>query len=142
MAAIKDLGKTASKFVTNAGTAGPSYSEGVTNPRRSWSAAAKAAEDSYKQGVTLAITRGAFGKGVTTAGDEKYRKGAVEKGSVRFGPGVAAAAGDYQAGFAPYHQIISALTLPPRRARRDPANIQRVTAVAAALGAAKEARSK
>ena len=46
---------------------------------------------------------------------------------------------DYQAGFAPYREAISQVTLPPRGPRRAPQNIQRVQAIVTALSARKEA---
>ena len=142
MAAIKSLDKIASKFVRVASGSAESYREGVSNPRVSWSAAARAAEPNYDQGVTAAIGRKAYGKGVTKAGDQKQLLAAAGKGATRFGPGAAEAGPAYQAGFAPYHSAIGALILPPRRARRDPSNLQRVTAIATRLGQVKEAMSK
>lgn len=142
MAAIKSLETSAQKLVSNAQNAAPAYAEGTASPRRPWAQSAKAAEASYQQGVTKAAAAGSFGKGVSAAGDAKYSKGCSEKGTVRFGPGVAVAADAYKQGFQPYHSIIAGLTLTPRRARRDPANLQRVSQIATALGQAKEARTK
>jgi hypothetical protein len=142
MAAIKDLGKIATKFARVAGASGASYAEGVANPKVSWSAATKAAEANYEQGVSAAIGRKSFGKGVSKAGDQKQMAGAAGKGATRFGPGASEAGPAYQTGFAPYHAAIGALVLPPRRARRDPGNLARVTAVATKLGQVKEQLSK
>jgi hypothetical protein len=142
MAAIKSLDKIAAKFVRVASSSGASYAEGVANPRVSWSAAAKAAEANYEQGVTAAIGRKSFGKGVSKAGDQKQMAGAAGKGATRFGPGAAEGGPAYQTGFGPYHAAIGSLVLPPRRARRDPSNLQRVTAVATKLGQVKEQMSK
>lgn len=142
MAGSKSIDQITSKFVRNAGQAGTSYSEGVASPRRDWATAAKAAESNYDAGVTAAIGRKAFGKGVSRAGSQKQISMSIEKGAVRFGPGVAASAPAYQAGFGPYLSVINSTTLPQRYARRDPRNLQRVTAIATALGAAKEQKSK
>lgn len=142
MAAIKSLDTSANKLISNAQNAGTAYTEGTQNPRRPWAASAAAAEASYSQGVTQAVAKKSFGKGVTAAGDQKHKTGCAEKGSVRFGPGVAAAKNAYVQGFQPYHAAISSLTLTPRRARRDPANLQRVTQIATALGQLKEQSSK
>ena len=43
----------------------------------------------------------------------------------------------YAAGFAPYRDAIERVTLPPRYARRDPRNLERVKAVVNALVEAK-----
>lgn len=142
MAAIKSIDTSANKLVTNAQNAGQAYADGTANPRRPWAASAKAAEASYTQGVQSAVAKGSFGKGVTAAGDAKHAKGCKEKGTVRFGPGVATSKDAYVAGFSPYHAAIAAVTLPPRRARRDPANLARVTAIDTALATLKESRSK
>jgi len=142
MAAIKPLDRITSKFTDVTPARSGEYEAGIRAPRRSWSAATAAAEDSYKAGVAAAAARGAFGKGVKAAGDAKYQKGALEKGVARFGPGVALSGDDYAKGFKPYHDAISRLSLPPRYARRDPRNLQRVAAVATELGKIKESMGK
>jgi hypothetical protein len=138
----KDLASIAEKFATVTPQRADQYTKGVQAPRVDWAQATAASEESYKAGVTAAAVAGRFGKGVRKAGSAKWQKGAIEKGSTRFQTGVALAKDDYQQGFAPYHQVISGLTLPPRFSRRDPRNIARVTAVATALGKAKEAMLK
>jgi hypothetical protein len=40
---------------------------------------------------------------------------------------------DYEKGFAPYRDVIEQTALPPRFPKRDPRNIQRVSAIATAL---------
>jgi hypothetical protein len=109
------------------------YKEGVMNPRTPWAAGAKAAEDRYKAGVTEAANRGAFGKGVTAAGDQKWQQKALAKGPSRFAEGVAISAPDYQAAVQPYLDTIQATALPPRYAKGDPRNVQRVAVLSAAL---------
>jgi len=142
MANVKPLDTIANKFATVTPGRAQQYAEGSQSPRRDWATATKAAEGNYDQGVTAAIGRKAFGKGVTRAGTAKQVQGAVTKGAVRFGPGVSAAGPAYAAGFGPYHQALQGVTLPPRRARRDPSNLQRVAVIAQTLGAVKEQRSK
>lgn len=141
MAQIKDLASIAKKFSEVTPQRAGEYEAGVRNPRVDWAQATAAAEASYKEGVTKAANAGRFGKGVRKAGTAKQQNGALEKGVSRFGPGVSLAKPAFEAGFAPYHQAISATTLPPRYARRDPRNLTRVAAIATALGKVKEAAS-
>jgi len=116
------------------------YRAGVENPRRDWGTATTAAEGAYEMGVTQAIAKKRFGKGVKAAGSEAWQRGAVEKGTQRWGPGVTLAQDKYGRNFAPYRDAIERATLPPRYARRDPRNLERVKAIVNALTAAKEAR--
>ena len=138
MAFIRSIDQIADKWAEVTPMRSGDYAAGIANPRRSWSAATKAAEKAYEDGVTKAISRKSFGKGVTKAGDEKWARKASVNGVRNWGPGVAEAKGDYAAGFAPYHAAIAAVQLPPRYARRDPRNIARVKAVVDALVAKKE----
>ncbi len=114
------------------------YEEGIKNPVRDWSTNAKAASDSWKAGVQSAITRDAFSKGVTAAGTAKWQKGAIEKGLLRWGPGVALAEDAYATGFGPFREAIARTTLPPRFPRRDPRNLERVKAIVESLRQQKE----
>ena len=141
MAFIRSMDQIASKWAEVTPMRSADYAAGVAAPRRSWSAATKAAETSYEAGVQRAISRKAFGKGVTKAGDEKWSRKAVVNGTRNWGPGVAEAKGDYAAGFAPYQAAIAACVLPPRYARRDPRNLARVKAIVDALVAKKESLS-
>jgi len=109
------------------------YIQGVQNPRTSWSQATQAAEKNYEAGVQESIQQKRFGKGVQKAGDGKWQKNAIELGGARFGQGVQAGASNYAQGFAPYQQIIDSTTLPPRYAKGDPRNLDRVKAISSAL---------
>ncbi len=109
------------------------YEAGVRNPRRDWKNETAAAEPRYKEGVTKAAQEGRFGKGVAKAGTSKWQRKAIDVGAARFGPGVAAAGPDYEAGFEPYRATIAGLTLPERYATGDPRNIRRVEVIAKAL---------
>ena len=138
MAFIRSVDQIASKWAEVTPMRTADYAAGIANPRRSWSAATKAAEKAYEEGVTKSIARKAFGKGVGKAGDEKWSRKASTRGVANWGPGVAEAKGDYAAGFGPYQAAIAATVLPPRYARRDPRNLQRVKAIVDALVAKKE----
>lgn len=137
MAFIRSIDLISKKWAEVTPRRSDSYAEGIANPRRSWKAGALAAESSYEDGVRDAITRKAFGKGVSKAGDEKWSRKALVNGTRNWGPGVAEAEGDYHAGFAPYRDAIAAVKLSPRYARRDPRNLKRVEDVVKALVAKK-----
>ncbi|MBA7610294.1 hypothetical protein ES703_17501 [subsurface metagenome] len=140
MAFIRSIEHIANKWATVTPGRTADYEAGVANPRRDWGTATAAAEGAYEMGVTQAIAKKRFGKGVKAAGTEKWQRGAIEKGTARWGPGVTIAQDLYGRNFAPYRDAIERVTLPPRYAKRDPRNLERVKAVVNALIAAKEAR--
>lgn len=137
MPQVKSASDSAQKWATRAAAAGGDYKKGVANPKRSWAQSTADAEEAYQQGVTEAASQGRFSKGVQAAGDGKWSRKAQTVGAARFGQGVQAAKGDYQAGFAPYAQVIESVTLPPRGPKGSPSNYQRTQAVGEALHAAK-----
>lgn len=130
-------GNPGAKWKRRTENAGTEYQEGVQNPRNSWQQSTIAAASNQAKGVQQAITEKRFEKGVAKAGDQRWKEKALSKGVDRFGPGVAQAEGDYNAGFAKYAQVIQNTALPPRGPKGDPANIQRVAVMAAALNKAK-----
>lgn len=109
------------------------YRLGVMNPKKDWADETAKSEKIYEEGVKKAITNKRFGKGVRAAGTAKWQKGAIEKGTERFGPGVEHAQEAYEKGFAPYRDVIEGLSLPPKYPKGDPRNLARVAAVAKAL---------
>lgn len=109
------------------------FEEGVANPRRSWEEATAESNDNWKQGVQKASQEDRFKKGVSAAGDDKWRRKTTELGGQRFGQGVQAAESDYQQGFEPYAQVIQNTKLPPRFPKGDPRNLERVKAINEAL---------
>lgn len=121
------------KWANRTAAATGDYQTGVANPRQSWQQASVAAADAHKAATTLALNEGRFAKGVTKAGDAKWQRNAAGKGAERFGPGAAAGVADYEAGVAPFLQVIESTQLPPRGPKGDPRNIQRVATLAAAL---------
>ncbi|MCK5614436.1 hypothetical protein KAR91_71890 [Candidatus Pacearchaeota archaeon] len=133
MAQIKSLDQIGSKWKRRAGNAGPEYAEGVTNPRKSWVDETAKSEKNYEQGVQNAISRKSFGKGVRKAGNQKWQDGAINKGTVRYGQGIAESGDAYTTGFAPFREVISRTALPARGPKGDPNNIQRVSVLAKAL---------
>jgi len=141
MAAIRPVDQSAEKWSRRASVSQQDYVSGVENPRVSWAQAAQAAGASYRQGVVAAANAGRFEQGVKAAGDERWRKGARDKGPNRYSEGVQLSTGEWQRGFAPYHEAIKSLTLPARGPKGSPANLARVTAVSQALRQLKERTS-
>ena len=124
-----------SKWSRNTQASGADYASGVQNPRTSWSQATEAAEGNYQAGVNDAIARGAFAKGVSAAGDSKWKRGVDEKGRTRFQQGAAVSQTDYDRGFAPFKSVIEGVTLAPRGPKGQ--NYGRSQAIGEALRAAK-----
>ena len=137
MPAIKPIQQIVDKWASRASVASGDYAIGVKSPKKSWSQATLDATDAQAAGVQAAIAAGSFAKGVQTAGDSKWQRKATSVGAQRFGPGVAAAKADYQAGFAPFAAVIQGLTLAPRGARGDPRNYDNTRAIGEALHNAK-----
>lgn len=133
MPAVKSGSSVAEKWARVTPARSADYTLGIQQPRTPWAAASKASEERYKTGVMEAANRGAYGKGVTSAGDQKWSAKALAKGPSRFAEGVALSAPDYQAGVQPYLDTIAATTLPPRFAKGDPRNVERVKVLAQAL---------
>jgi len=137
MAKIRSAEEIAAKYARVTPARSTDYSDGVKAPKKSWSAEAKAAKDAWAQGVQEAVAGGRFEKGVSKAGDAKWQTKAVEVGVPRWGAGVTAGKGDYQAGFAPYQAVIAGTELPPKGAKGDPRNFDRVVKLGTALHAKK-----
>lgn len=123
----------ADKWQRRASVAGPDYQTGVQNPRTSWAAAAGAAKGNYQAGVTAAIARDGYSKGVAQAGDAGWQRGAVNVGVTRYPQGVQANVDRFTAAVTPYLQTIESLTLPAKGAKGDPRNYQRVQQIGEAL---------
>lgn len=139
MAAIKPVEVIAQKWADVTPGRAAEYEKGVRNPVRDYATNAIAADAAWKAGVQAAIQGNRFTAGVRKVGTEKWKQKSIELGAPRFGPGVVAARAEYQAGFAPFREAISQVTLPPRGPRRAPQNIQRVQVIVTALSARKEA---
>jgi hypothetical protein len=109
------------------------YQQGVANPRRPWAETTAAAADAYKAGVTESIAKGTFQKGVAATGNAGYQKATMEKGPQRFAEGVTLGQNAYASKIAPVLATIAGTQLPPRYAKGDPRNIDRVKAITTAL---------
>lgn len=139
-AAVPPVGRVAAKWARRAASAAGEYEEGVRSTSRSWAGAAAAAENNYKAGVTTAANAGRFGKGVTKAGDAKWKRGAMEKGPARYSQGVGVAEGDYSGAVGPYLEVIGRTDLPARGPVGSEGNYQRSAALGKALRQAKVGR--
>jgi hypothetical protein len=137
MPAVKPISHIAEKWARVTPQRATDYEAGIQAPRRDWAQATVAATERYAAGVQSAIQNKLFSKGVQKAGSEKWKRKATEVGPRRFSEGVQVAAPDYEKGFAPYRDVIEKTQLPPRFAKGDPRNIDRVRAMAMALAEAK-----
>jgi len=138
MANIKDMSKIREKWTRVTPQRPEDYAIGVQDPKRDWASATKEAEKRYSEGVQKSIQRGAFGKGVSAAGTQKWQQRSLSVGPNRFAEGVAASGDAYEQGFSPYAQTIASTSLPPRFPKGDPRNLERVKAIAVALRNKKE----
>ena len=129
----KDINAIATKWSSRAQAAGPDYAAGVKATTKDWAGLTAAAASNWSDGVSQAVADGRFARGVQQAGTPKWQAAAAGKGSQRYPQGVGGAGPAYTAGFGPFLQVIQNLTLPPRSPKGSPNNIQRVSAVAAAL---------
>ncbi|KKN33014.1 hypothetical protein LCGC14_0807830 [marine sediment metagenome] len=140
MVAIRSSREIAEKWSTVTPTRSAFYESGVRSPKKDWARTTLAAEQVYKDAVTKAAQEGRFGKGVQKAGTEKWQRKAIEVGAGRWGPGVAIAAPDFEAGFSPFRDAIEKVVLKPRYPKGDPRNYERVKQIGDALHALKIAR--
>lgn len=137
MPKVPDLSRVAAKWSQNAGAASPSYADGVQNPKEDWQRQTVAAAENYKLATSKAIQEGRFVKGVQRVSTDQQIQASVQKGTARYGQGIALAGPDFATGIEPVLQVIATTQLPPKKPKGDPSNIQRVAALAAAQHAAK-----
>jgi len=78
-ATVPSAARAGAKWARRAASASGEYADGVANTTRSWAANTKAAEKNFEAGVTAAISRKAFGRGVDKAGDAKWKKAPPRK---------------------------------------------------------------
>jgi len=137
MALVRPVSEIANKWATVTPGRSEEYRKGVENPLRDWEKETAAASDAYKQGVTASIGRNGFSKGVKKAGTSKWKRKVTDVGVSRWPQGVSVAKPDYEAGFAPYADVIAKTSLPPKGPKGDPRNLERVSVIAKALHARK-----
>jgi hypothetical protein len=122
------------KWSNNTPNSGAFYKKGVEGAGGRWQQGVDDADQAYQAGVNTAISNDLYSKGVAGK-SSKYVTKASTIGVQRFGPGVQAAVGDFQAGIGKVLSVIGAITLPPRAGVGN--NMQRSQIVADALHAAK-----
>jgi len=137
MAKIRTLAKITDKYGRVTPAKGRELEAGLKDPKKVWVEEAAAAGDAWRGGVEGAIARDGFVKGVTEAGQAAYIEPALKLGVGRYRSGVEFGTPKYGKKFAPYRDVIEGTTLPPRGPVGDPANIDRVRMMAAALHEAK-----
>lgn len=133
MPKTKGVTATVDKWQRRASVAQPDYLAGVSNPRVPWDQAAKAGAANYRTAVTTAATEGRFEKGISRVGNEKWSKGAMQKGPARFVEGVQIGGPNFQDRINQVLSTIEGVTLPPRGPKGSPSNYQRVTPIGEAL---------
>jgi len=137
MPKIRTLAKITDKYGRVTPGKGRELEAGLKDPKKVWVDEAAAAGEAWRGGVEGAIARDGFVKGVTAAGQASYIEPALKLGVGRYRSGVEFGTPKYGKKFAPYRDVIEGTTLPPRGAVGDPANIDRVRVMAAALHDAK-----
>lgn len=134
---VRSVSDATANYSSRGAGAGPNYQKGVQGAGGTWLANTEAANATWKDGVNAAASRDAFSKGVAKAGPGKYQDKASTIGAQRFPDGIRKGATYYQSAVGPYLDVLSNLTLPPRRPKGDPANLARVSTVTNALRAKK-----
>lgn len=140
MANIREISEIAGKWARVTPGRVADYEAGIRAPRADWAQQTLAAVPAWEAGIQQAVAQKSFGKGVSRAGTSKWQENSLSKGTARWGPGVTLGEAAYAAGFGPFRDAIARVTLPPRRARRDPSNLLRVAAIVQALVKVKEAQ--
>ncbi len=140
MAKIKPLTDIADKWSTITPGRTTEYQRGVQNPLRDWLRNTEEAVGRFAAAIRDAANADRFAQGVRRVGDSKWQNRTIDVGVDRWGPGVQAAGQDYEAGFAPFREVIARVDLPPRFPTGDLRNIDRVRAIATALHTAKLGR--
>ena len=131
--ALRSLDDIAKKYVDVTPARATYYEAGVRAPSKDWATETAAAAPTYKAAVQDPNIDKLFAGGVKRAGTPKWQRKAVNLGVARYGPGVAAAGDDYKAGFAPFHDELSKIDLPPKKPRGSLENAERVKKIMDAL---------
>jgi hypothetical protein len=125
--------RAAERWARRAAAASTDYADGVQQTSRSWSGAAIAGKANWAAGVTAAQGRDGYAKGITAAGDAKWKRNTVDKGPMRYAQGVQLGAADFSAAIGPVLEVISRTDLPPRGPVGSQGNYSRSAAIGQAL---------
>lgn len=134
---IRSIGEIQAKWVRVTPERSADYRIGVETPKKDWKTGASGGKEAYKAAMTKVIAEDRQNKGVLKSSTAYWAEKALALGVPRFSEGVAVAGPAYGKGFDPYRGVLEGLTLPPRYAKGDPRNIERVKVIAAALHAKK-----
>lgn len=130
---VKPVNTAGANWTESASGASTRYAAEAVQASTAWAQNAQAAAPNFKQAISAAGIEARFSAGIQRAGAGKYARKVEELGASRYTTGVSSGRGDYEAGVTPYLQTIQGLTLPGRKPRGDPGNIQRVAVIADAL---------
>lgn len=139
MPQVRSMAKIKEKYGRVTPGKGAELEAGLKDPKKNWHDATLAAAEAWRGGVEGAISRDAFAKGVGNADQSTYLDPALKLGVRRYRDGVTFGTDKYGKNFAPYREVIEGTSLPPRGPVGDPANIERVRIMSAALHDAKVA---
>jgi hypothetical protein len=103
------------------------YERGTTGVGGKWFSAASKAEDNFKVGMSAALARGAFGKGIQEAGASSYDEGVRSKGVMNWPTGMQAAGPKYQRKIQKFSGLWGAALPTPRGARGSANNLKRMS---------------
>jgi len=130
---VKPLAEVAKKWADVTPGRSAYYEAAASVAGSDWESGAAAAAGAFKAAVTAANIEALFKGGVKKAGAAKYNRKVKDVGVARFGPGVTAAAPDFEAGVAPMLDEISKITLSARAPRGSEANYARVREIGTVL---------
>jgi len=134
---IRDTGALATKYAQRAGAATGDYTAGIQAGGPDWENNTRTSNDAWKQGVSDAVAKDRFVKGVSGS-QQKYLDNATKLGPQRYQQGVGNAKDAWATGTQPYLDLLKGLALPPPGPRRSPQNQARASMVAQELGKKKE----
>jgi len=137
MVTIRSMEYIKKKWVKRAKGAVEDYRAGIQTPLEDWKSETLGAEETYYDALDRIRTERTWTRGVERTDTADWQRKALQLGPPRYPSGIDAGEPDYDRGFRPYRDEIERITLPPRRPRGDPANIERVRAIADALHAKK-----
>jgi hypothetical protein len=103
----------AEEYRKGASRAPEAYKKGVQSAT-GWKESALKGEDNYGAAVRKAADERSRAKGVEASSDEEWRKGAVDTGSTRIGPGMLAKQDKRKRNYEPIRAALNGLEVPDR----------------------------
>jgi hypothetical protein len=126
---VTDAARAASRWVRRAGQASVDYTDGAMATTRSQSGAARAARAVWVQQMTNPATADRWARGLERSGDDGWRSGVRDKGSQRYGPGVAASEARFGGRIGRILAAIASVEIPARGLPGSDGNFQRSRAI-------------